>query len=466
MANVTVSGKNPYTAYDVVLSFAPSASLSIVGSGSTFYVGDLVGNVSKSFTFTVGAEQSASSGTFPLGYTLNFHNSTGAVLVSTGQVYVTISGTPARPLLVSSQVILSQTPVTPGTDFTAAVLLNNTGSTTAYGGVLVVSPGSGLSLVSSSGTVSLRTLAPHQVETVTFGMSASSSLPSSFVPVLLDLSYTDSNGLHYFTNSTFNVQLAARPDVRVGSFALSVAPLRPGVSSVLSLSLLNVGGDRAYDVKVTLSGPFFIGGNTVNYLGAIASGGSASTSFFFSVPGGMAPGNYVIGVGATYTDQKGTQYAIDSNYTVTVAAYVAPSVTITNTILDPPVLTPGTSGTLTIFLKNSGATEARNLQIRISGGNGIVSSDYFGLGTLAPGASVTQVVGINVDPKLAPGSYLLMMNATFEDPSGATYTSSTPLQSNVYHGTNLFSLFNLAVVAVLVLIAAAVIVALRRYRVV
>ncbi len=467
VANVTIMSENSYNASGATVSFTASNQLSIAGSGSTFFVGDFyVGKtnsvISRSFTFVLGASQAANSGVYPLFYTLNYQNSTGSRLSSTGQLYVTVSGTPAQPLLVVSTVSFSRSIIAPGTSFETTLLVNNTGTETAYAGVLAVVPGTGVSLVASSGTGSLVTLAPGTGESVTYQMTSASGLPSGYVPVDIRLAYSDSNGVGRSYNSSFNIQITSAPDVRVGSFALSVAPLRPGVSSVLSLSLLNVGGDRAYDLLVTVRSAAFLTGTATNYLGSVAPGGSAPAAFYLTVANTTLIGAQQFSINISYSDAVGNRHNLSSGYSINVEPYLPPAVTVTNVLLAPPILADGSQGTATIFLKNTGPTEATNVRVRITNGTGILTSNYFGVGTMGAGDQVTQVVGLSVEPGMKPQSRTMQVSVTYTDANGKSYTSTVPYQTQIYAAYNPFSLVNILIASGIVVAAMAVLIVMRK----
>jgi hypothetical protein len=370
---------------------------------------------------------------------------------------------PERPKLVVTSLQYVPSLITPGSDFAVALTVNNTGVVTAYAGTVTLTPGVGISLVGSIGTSALPRLFANQSTSVNFQMSAATTIPSGYIPVGVQFAYSDSNGVNYNDTSSFNIQVVSRPDVRVGTFGLSVAPLRPGISSVLSLTLLNAGGDRAYGVSVTLDAPAFLPGTATNYLGSVAAGGVASASFYLNVNNQTAPGNYKLALNINYSDVVGLRYNKSSVYSIDVSAFVPPAVTVTNVLLDPPVLTTGSTGTLTLFLANNGQSEADNVRVAIVNGSGILASNFFGLGTMVPGAQVTQVVGLNVNPGLQPQGRTLGILVSYSDINGRTYTSSVAYQTEVYLAPNIFSLTNIVAVVGLVILVVALLILERRY---
>ncbi|MDG6998529.1 MAG: hypothetical protein JRN15_05370, partial [Nitrososphaerota archaeon] len=238
-----------------------------------------------------------------------------------------------------------------------------------------------------------------------------------------------------------------------------------GISAFLNLSISNVGGVGAYNVAVTVSSAFQTASSS-NYLGSVPSNSNMKTGVFLTVKNNTQEGSYLFNVNLTYTDITGQRYSSNQNYSVLIEPYTPPDVTISNILLDPPVLSQGVSGSVSIFLSNPGTTVAKNVTVRISGGNGIVSSNYFGLGTVAANGQVTQVIGVNVAPKLAPGSYTLYFNTTYSDPTGKVYSSIVPMQVTVYASSNLFSVANIVIIGVIVALALVAFIVLRKYKVV
>ncbi len=468
VANVTIKNENLNESYGVTVSFTATSPLSIIGSGSTFYIGDMNGSTSHSFPMTIGASPTASSGDYAMPYVVNFLNATNGLrkeaLSSSGQVYIAVSGTPLRPLLTVTQVSFSPSIITPGIQFTTGVNITNSGTEASFGSTLTVSPGPDLSLVGTTGIVALTSLAPGQHELVGVRMATNPSAPTESVPVKFVLNYIDKFGTPFSSNDSYTVQITATPELKVQSFQLSSAPLRPGSNAFLTITMINVGGDRAYDVKLSASASFFLTGTSINYLGAIDSGGHASASFYLNVSSTEPAGNYLLALNAVYSDLTGKLYSTQNNYTIPVEPYAPPAVGITSTVIDPPVLSAGSQGTITLFLKNTGTTEARNVTIRVEGANGILTSSYLGVGTMEPGDTVTQVIGVNVRSNLPAGSYLLDFVVAYSNPTGNSFSTTLPLETHVYEAVNVFTLMNIAIITGVVILALVVLVVLRRFK--
>ncbi len=466
VANFTVKNENLAQVYRATIAFTAMTPLSIVGSGSILYIGNMNGNSVQTFQIRVGASPNAKLGSFSLPYNITYYDASNVLRFSPGLAYITISGTPAKPQLVVSSIAFPSGAIIPGSGFGTAINVTNTGSEVAYISTLTLSPQKDVVVSGGTGVFAIGSLGVNQSRIVNVQMTVSSTAPSESVPVSYSLDYNDKFGLSYSLNGTYFVRVTATPDVKVGAFSLSVAPLRPGTNGFLTLTMLNVGGDRAYDVKLSLAGSPLLATAETNYLGAIQSGGQATASFYLSVSNSTVPGNYLLALDVSYSDISGKAYTSLNNYTIPVESYVTPSVTVTSTVIDPPVLSTGAQGTITIFLKNTGATEARGVTIHVQGGTGILTSSYFGVGTMEPGDSITEIVGINIASSLRPGTYTLSFVVSYADATGQSFQTAVPLETTIYESVNVFTLFNIAVIVGIVLLALAVFVILRRSKVI
>ena len=459
LANMTVQNSGASTANNAFLSFSSStpSGVAVSGSGSVIPLGQMLANSSLSVNVAFTAQANAPVGNYIVPYTITFSNITGITQTMTGSVTVPLTGVPSRPNLVIANVTFNPSVVTPGINFEAKVTIGNVGSQTSYGSGISISTGSSsISLIGSAGQASLGTIQPGQNTTVVFDMISSASAQTGAVPVPFTLLYQNNRGTQYNSSGTFNIGISSTPDLQLGQFTLSSTPLTPGLSTVLSMNVNNTGGASAYGVALTLIGNQFLSQNSSNYLGAIGSGGSSKASFFITVSNNTAPGSYNLGVSLTYKDENGVKYNSLDNFSITVSSIAPPSVSLVNTALNPAIVSPGTSGSITLFFTNSGTSSASNVIIQVTGESSLVSSKYFGLGTIGAGSQVTQVVGLNVPSKLKPGDYTLYFNATYTDSSGKVYHSSVPMEITVYNaGPSPFSAKNFAIVGGLVIVALA-----------
>ncbi|MFI5421216.1 MAG: COG1361 S-layer family protein, partial [Nitrososphaerales archaeon] len=429
-------------------------------------VGSIAGDSSRTINVTFSIDPTATTRNYGVGYSISYRDTTGELFSSSGTFSIPVSGTPSRPMLIASRVSFSPSIVTPGNNFIVSIDIANSGNQPAFGSSISIFPNSEINVVGGTGVTSIGTIGAGENVTVNFEMFTGASAPIGAVPVKFGLIYTNPLGLQFNSTGVFTVALTATPEVKVGIFSINNGPLTPGLSTFLTLSLINVGGTIAYDVALTLSGNSFLIGNSTNYLGAIGNGSTAKASFFLAVSNTTKPGSYTLNIGIFYKDVAGRNYTSDSNYSLQIQPVSPPEVSITNVLLDPPVLSAGTTGSVTLFFKNSGLSDAKNVIIRVVGGTGVISTTYFGLGTITAGGQVTQVIGINVAANLRTGSFTILFNTTYTDLTGKVFSSVNPMQITIYGTSSLLSAANIIVVGGVVVVALVCLFFLRRYKVV
>lgn len=375
---------------------------------------------------------------------------------------------PETPQVLLSSVSFNPQAGVPGKSVSASLTLATQNSASAYYVTMSMKATSPIGISGSGSLLYFGTVAGNASVSKGVVFSIGPTAAQANYVVDYTINYTDTSGVSYHTSGSLYVPVVIAPlipKLTFGTFVLAPSPLKPGVSSTLALNVTNIGGDSAYNATISLTGGVFGNGTLSNYLGSLTPSSAVATTFFVSVPNSTLSGNYPFGMSLAYQDISGNTYTTQTNFSLSVKALTPPNVVLTGTILSPPVLSPGAQGTMTLFLKNVGQSDATDITINIYGGEGLLAQSYFGLGSLAAGASATQVVGLYLSSKLKPGSYLLSINATFQAPSGEVYKSSSPLQTNVYVAHSLFSattiLLGIAIVAAAVIAYAF----LRKYKI-
>lgn len=456
------------TAYNSVIAFNSStpAGVSISGSGSTLSLGTISANSTKSLSPTFSVVATALTGDYQVPYTLKYYNSTRGLFSSSGFITVSVSGVPSRPVLIISNISFSPSIITPGLIFTTNINVSNTGSQPAYSATIaLLIPSQNITLIGSTGQYTVGVLPANSSQVVSFRMTSPANSQSGAVPVGFAILYNNKFGTVFNTNGTFSIALTATPDLQVESFSMGSSTLVPGGTYDLTVGVLNVGGDTAYSVSLSVIGSHFLQGNFSNYLGAVLSQSAGKAVFVLNVANNTQPGTYGFTLSIKYTDIAGRTYTSIDNYTLAVSPYPSPQVSITNILVDPPVLSTGTSGSITLFFKNFGSSSAQNVTVSVNGGNGIVSSNYFGLGTISSGGQVTQVIGVNVIPTAVAGNRTIMFNVSYQDATGAVYHSSVPMALSIYESANLFSTKNILIVVGIVILALIGLVLISRFKI-
>ena len=218
------------------------------------------------------------------------------------------------------------------------------------------------------------------------------------------------------------------PDI---SAFLPQEEVSPGEETTLSVQLQNNGEvetgtqtdvvttARGVTVDVRDSGPFEVTTGTLP-LGSIRDGSIATANIGIEVPEDVEPGEYDLTLNVRYSH---TQYISTSNdllndrtrlqqLDVTVIVTDEPRFDITTVSSD---VSPGTSGTTTLEIANTGQSAATNVRASITGRNGITVGDGaadVSLGDLDAGDTTRVQVETSVSDRTEPAN--LPISATFE----------------------------------------------------
>jgi len=452
---VVVNSSNS-TAFDAVLAITPPSQFSLLNAGSILTLGTLQPGANESLTLQLIASSSASSSSDTIAYSLIYTDYFLNKQTTTGSLFVPISGNPVSPKLIITTATFSASAIYPGDNFTVPIVIQNVGNVPANEVVLSVNATSPLITTGSAGDYRLGTISGNGTIHANLGFSTPTAAPLGSYPIVLTLAYQDNFGNIYTSVQTLVATLVGQPSIVLNTFQFKTNPLTPGLQTFFNAQLLNVGGESALNVKVAFQGaPSFLANSTI-FLGSIQPGRTGNATAYLQIPSTIAVGSYQFNVTVTYADSSGRAYEAVSPYTVTVAPFSPPRVSITNTLLSPEVLNPGTQGTLTIYLKNDGASPADSITLKLLNGSKFFSSNLFGLGTLDPSSSGTTTVGVNVSPNLKGGDYLVQIVANYTDDNGAGYSFTLPLEITVYSTTSLLTVKNVGLGLAVAIVGVAV----------
>jgi hypothetical protein len=457
-----VSNTSNSTAYNTVLSVSPPPQFSLLNTGSVIPIGTLAPGASKPFTLTMTVSSTATASSYTVAFTASFTDYFLNKFSTPGNLFIPITGDALHPNLVITSASFSSQSIHPGESFSIPMSIQNIAVAAAEEVVLSVNVTTPVAIVGSAGAYRLGSIAGNGNTSITLQFTSASTAALGAYPITLILSYVDSSGAIYTSHQTLVATLIGEPNLVLNSLRFKSNPLTPGLQTFLSAQLLNVGGDNALNVKVTFQGgPSFLG-NTTMYLGSIGPSGSGNGTAYLQVPADTAIGDYSFEAVVTYTDSSGSAYSANSPYSVTVAPFSGPRVSVTNTLLSPPVLSPGTQGTFTIYVKNDGSSPARNVTLNMEDGGRLFTSSLIGLGSLDSLTSGTTVIGVNVDPSLNGGQYIVHILVMYQDDNGVKYNSTTPIQVTVYRSSSLLTLTNVGMAAGVGVVGLAVVLFLRR----
>jgi hypothetical protein len=440
------------TAFNTVLTITPPPNYSVLNTGSVIPIGTLQPGGSTQLTLQLvvsnGVTPAANTIAYSLTYTDYFLNKQ----TTTGSLFVPISGSPIQPHLIITTATFSSSQIHPGDSFTVPITIENVGTVPANQVVLSVNATSPIVTTGSAGDYRLQAIPGNGTTTLTLGFSSPPAASLGSFPIVLSLAYVDNFGAIYTSQQVLVATLVGQPNLVFNTLQFKNNPLTPGLQTFLNAQLLNTGGESALNVKVIFqNAPSFLD-NTTIYLGSIRPAATGNATAFLQIPESTAVGSYQFNAAVSYTDSEGKSYQIVTPYTVTVAPFAPPHVSVTNTLLSPEVLTAGTQGTLTIYIRNDGASSANNLTLTMVNGSKLFTSSLFGLGTLGAATSSTTTVGVNVAPKISAGNYLVQIVGTYSDNNGGKYNFSLPLEVTIYGTTSLLTVKNVGIGLAIVIV--------------
>jgi hypothetical protein len=460
--DASVVNNSNSTAYNIQLAVAPPTGVSLLNTGSVIPIGTLAPGASKPLSLAMIVSTGAVTTGYTIALTTRYTDYLLNAFTGSGNLFVPVTGNAIHPNLVITSASFSSQEIHPGDTFAVPMSFQNIGPIPADEVLLSVNATSPLAIVGSAGDYRLGNVPGNGNISLTLTFMSPSSARLGSYPIILTITYLDSDGSIYSTHQSLVATLIGEPSLVLNSLRFKNNPLSPGLQTFLSAQLINVGGDNALNVKVEFQGgPDFLS-NTTMYLGSITPNGSGNGTAFLQVPGDTKVGGYTFSAVVSYSDLSGNSYTITSPYSVTIAPYSAPAVSVTNTLLSPAVLSPGAQGTFTMYLRNDGDNPARNVTVSLDDKGQIFASSYFGLGTLGALTSGTTVVGVNVNPALKGGQYIINILVTYSDDTGARYNSSTPYEITVYGSSGLLTVTNVGIAAGVVVVAGLALFFLRR----
>jgi hypothetical protein len=434
------------TAFNSVLTITPPAGYSLLNTGSVIPIGTLGPGDSKALALELIVATGAAPTSNTLAYSLTYTDYFLNHQTTTGNLFVPISGIPIQPKLIVTSATFSSSSIHPGENFTVPITIQNVATVPADEVVLTVNATSPLVTTGSAGAYRLGVVPGNGTVSVLLGFYTPTAAALGSYPITLTLSYTDSFGAFYTNGQALVASIVGQPSLVFSTLLFKNNPLTPGLQTFLNAQVLNNGGQTALNVKVTFqNAPSFLA-NTTLFMGSIQSSKTGNATTYIQIPDAAGVGAYQFSAVISYTDPTGRAYQVSAPYTVTVAPFSPPQLSITNTLMSPEVLSPGSQGTMTIYLRNDGASPANNITLSIYNGSAIFSSVFFGLGTLDAGASGTTTVGVNVASGLPGGQHMVQIVARYNDANGLVYNFTLPLEVTVYASSSVLSLKTVGII--------------------
>lgn len=247
--------------------------------------------------------------------------------------------------------------------------------------------------------------------------------------------------------------------------AVKISPNTVMIGSAFSTTLVvsNIGSLDAETatLSLNLTYPFATtaSGTTLN-IGYLAVNSTAEISVEISIDRSAKSGVYSIPYSITFTDADNYTYTNSGTFGVTINGI--PQVAIASVSIDPSNISPETNGFLTLSLANTGTAPALNIQVRIFGGDDILTSTLSYVGEIDPGNQATMTFGVSVIDSAALGARSLSIDIRYNSPNGTSYETAQLYNTYVYPLTPFISTLDIVAVAVVVLVVLFAYIAFRR----
>lgn len=364
---------------------------------------------------------------------------------------------PGQPSLIGRNFLANPSTIQPGGSTTLTFELVNQGNRTAQGVSVTLDPSGSFFPANGQASVLLPDILPGGIATVTFGVTAGSSVQAGPASVPFTVNYRDFEGTAANNTVTLTVNIGeASPEislVTLSRYMVQPNPVQPGQPVILSLLFTNSGNSTASQVVVRVAtgeGGVLLAGPQGDAfpVGDIAPGQSVGVEMPLVVAPSAKAGPQAQTININYIS-GGEAKEGSSSITLDVAAAQinAPVLLLDSYDTGKDVLHPGDTFTLTLNLKNVGTAPAGDLLITFgtvessggnndsgSGGSGsssstIPSSTFAPLGSggtlfagtlAADGESLSVAQEFIVSGSVSSGIYSLPITLRYTKADGTT----------------------------------------------
>jgi hypothetical protein len=413
------------------IKFNATYPLTVVGSGSLFSIGSIAVNSNRTLTVNFAVQPQANQGVYSIPYVLYFTDAYGRNFTSTGNFGFNLNRIVGSSQLLISSLTYSLQRTENAYMLVAQLVISNTGESNVTSASISFNSTSPLTVLGSGSLFSIGAIPVNSNRTLTVNFAVAPKANEGLFSVPYTLNYVSGGGSASETGA-LSFLVNGTPQVEIASVTLSSTKLTPGQSSVLEVNLLNVGDEQAFDVQVKLVGMTPVLSSNSSYVGLLPSGSEANATFGLNLPSGIPSGAHSLTLLVTYQDATGKVYNVTEPYSFNVFAEGTPDVKVQNILTDPVVLTAGTSGLMTVYLINAGTQQADNIVAQVSGAQDILASQSFSVGEINPNATVTTILGLNVNQGIGTGSHLLRIDLTYSNPLGQNFNQSSFIEVTIY----------------------------------
>lgn len=192
------------------------------------------------------------------------------------------------PVNVNSEVLIQQKPrisikkqlpdsVVPGDDFSATVILENTGQISASNLRLTVNSSTSSITAKTPSTIHIAKLGPGENRTVEMEFSTDKKSPLGIRPVNLLLEFQEPDGSYQRQGETLGINIRGKARLDISQVTTDPARIKRGDPFTLVIRIENTGTDDAKSVDATVEIP--ISGTREAFVGKIEPGNDAPAPF-------------------------------------------------------------------------------------------------------------------------------------------------------------------------------------------
>ncbi len=286
--------------------------------------------------------------------------------------------------------------------------------------------------------------------TVSYRVYVDKDTPFGTYTVPLQLVWRDAYNNIQTETLEFGLKIAGEPEIVISGINKSPTRIYPDTEFTLAITFENIGTAKAENVRVSLSLPQGVSGETSAYLGSLERGAQAVASFSLKAEKDVEEGAKTIKVKLSYTAEDGSREEVEKDVQIFIYEKEPPKLEIAGLDTSPARLTPGKGFTLSIQLENIGKQDAKAVKVELSPPQVITGSRTSYLGTIKQDDTSTAIFDLEVSPLAKPESYRLPLKVYYLDERGRLHQEEKEISLTVSKAEKRVSLKLIAGIVVLV----------------
>ena len=269
------------------------------GLKTSYYLGRILPSQTTTASFRFNVKPGIDPGTYTISAAIKYTDTSGPYETSSNrQIYLSLSSTPT---LRFDDIVFNPTPHI-GKPFTVTLKINNTAQIPASNVLAAISsPTAQITWIPDSQIMNF--IGANSAEDLVFkGIVSSETKPGAYAGTVT-LIYSGTT-----VSNAFYAEVHGTPDLKLAGSQTDKTTY-VGEKFTLSVQLEDVGKEKARSVQVRLKDGAIVGA-LASYIGTIESDDTGSAIFDITVD---KPGNYIIPLEYTYTDDEGNTYTQSEN---------------------------------------------------------------------------------------------------------------------------------------------------------